>query len=166
MLLTAFSFSAAFFCIAAAFFWYFMFFRSWLRFLSALFGAAGLLIVFADVSFLVVAIGFIVGIAVTQYASLHGGLDEFIKFKNERDRLSADDKSGSPALGSYEFDYQDANGTVTRRKVDVFKIYYSSDGDGCMDGFCHSRKAKRTFRLDRIFGDVIDLETGEVITLN
>lgn len=165
MFFTVFTLVAAFFCITAGFFWYFMFFRSWVRFLSALFGAAGLLIVFAEASFLVVSVAFIIGLGVTQYASSYGGLDEFLAFKRGQAGVGAGFKAGVPVLGRYEFDYRNDEGVVTRRKLDVFRIYYSKRGDGYIDGFCHKRQESRTFRLDRVFGDVVDLDTGEVITL-
>jgi hypothetical protein len=61
-------------------------------------------------------------------------------------------------LGLIEFTYEDSEGAITSRKVTVHSVTHTY-----LKGKCHARKAERTFRLDRIVGDIIDLETGELI---
>lgn len=68
----------------------------------------------------------------------------------------------SPARATLAFAYTDANGRSTRRTVDVREY----DGDlngGLLIGHCRLRDATRTFRFDRM-RDVVDTETGEVVT--
>lgn len=52
----------------------------------------------------------------------------------------------------------DTEGEVTIRRVDVHAVtdYY-------IRGYCRKRRATRTFRLDRVIGDITDLDTGELI---
>lgn len=69
-------------------------------------------------------------------------------------------------LGTYEFSYKDNQGNVSRRLVDVYRIHYSKrDNTGFFTGYCHDQKMERTFRMDRVFGDVIDRDTGEILSL-
>lgn len=60
------------------------------------------------------------------------------------------------------FIYEDSQGKVTKRDVDVREF----DGEH-ITGFCHIRKQLRTFRSDRILNDEIILRnTGEVMSVN
>ncbi|MGS0943736.1 WYL domain-containing protein (plasmid) [Pseudomonas luteola] len=61
-------------------------------------------------------------------------------------------------LGLVEFTYEDSKGAITSRKVTVHSVTHTY-----LKGKCHARKAERTFRLDRIIGDIVDLETGEIL---
>lgn len=56
------------------------------------------------------------------------------------------------------FMYEDAEGNVTSRVVTVHWV-----GDSTFKGECHDRQAERTFRLDRVLGDITDTETGEML---
>lgn len=56
--------------------------------------------------------------------------------------------------------YQDSLGLESEREVNV----HSFDGD-YLKGYCHLRRSVRTFRADRIVGDIVRVETGEVLTL-
>ena len=58
----------------------------------------------------------------------------------------------------FEFIYKDANGYVQLRQVKNVVI-----SDDRFDAFCKLRMATRTFVLERIQGDVTDLQTGECI---
>lgn len=60
------------------------------------------------------------------------------------------------------FNYIDAAGDATFRKVSRAIRYYL-DGRWYIQGHCHLRSDDRTFRIDRIQGDIIDVQTGEVI---
>lgn len=55
------------------------------------------------------------------------------------------------------FDYQDADGARSARKVTVHSVT-----DTYLKGECHQRRAERTFRLDRVRGDITDMDTGEI----
>ncbi len=61
-------------------------------------------------------------------------------------------------IDSVAFSYQDRDGNYTDRTVDVF----SSD-DEYFEGFCHSRLGTRTFKVRRVSGLVISVETGEAM---
>lgn len=54
--------------------------------------------------------------------------------------------------------YRDAVGNVSARKIKVLKVY--SDR---VDAYCCLREQERTFIIDRIIDDIIDIQTGEVI---
>lgn len=62
-------------------------------------------------------------------------------------------------LGTIEFSYEDANGEITQRTVTVHSV-----DSTYIKGECHSRRAERTFRIDRVLGDVVDVETGEIFS--
>ncbi|EHM7432286.1 hypothetical protein KGV77_004233 [Escherichia coli] len=72
---------------------------------------------------------------------------------------------GTSNLADYRyvaFIYEDSQGKVTRRDVDVRAF----DGE-YITGFCHIRKQLRTFRSDRILNDEIILRnTGEVMSVS
>lgn len=74
-----------------------------------------------------------------------------------RDSLLASD---APAADDVQFSYLDAGGAVTERRVQV-----TWRGTYSFEGFCHLRAEERTFRYDRIVGDVVDLDTGEVLSV-
>lgn len=56
--------------------------------------------------------------------------------------------------------YQDAKGDLTKRQVEIKKIFRSIDDRRYFCGFCVLRAAIRTFREDRVY-ELIDLETGD-----
>lgn len=63
------------------------------------------------------------------------------------------------SLGRIEFSYVDADGEKTQRTVTVHsvtRVYFK--------GECHTRREERTFRLDRVVGDLVDCDTGEVLS--
>lgn len=62
---------------------------------------------------------------------------------------------------SVSIKYRDGDGTVTERDVDI-KAFEPQGHECLVLGWCHLRKAKRTFRFDRM-ERVIDLGTGEVV---
>ncbi|HHQ4468374.1 TPA: hypothetical protein ACSPZQ_002208 [Aeromonas veronii] len=59
------------------------------------------------------------------------------------------------------FSYIDADSNFTQREVSVSQVTGTY-----VKGWCHERKAVRTFRLDSILQDVTLLSTGEVISVN
>lgn len=62
-------------------------------------------------------------------------------------------------MGEVEFTYMDAEGEITHRRVTVHSATATY-----LKGECHKRQAERTFRVDRIIGDVVDCDTGEIIS--
>lgn len=63
------------------------------------------------------------------------------------------------SIGQVAFTYEDSVGDVSHRTVTVHSITANH-----MKGECHDRQAERTFRLDRIIGDLTDCETGEIMS--
>ncbi|MDW3204606.1 MAG: TerB family tellurite resistance protein [Alphaproteobacteria bacterium] len=57
--------------------------------------------------------------------------------------------------------YVDAVGEISSRRVTVYSCRFSDKGDPRLTGYCHLRKAKRSFRADRIL-EAVDAVTGEV----
>ena len=86
---------------------------------------------------------------------------------NDRDKPSVSATSPAPAQGvtlpcTFAFSYQAQDGRYSRRTVNVNSI--SSNGEHVyLDGFCYDRMDSRTFRTDRILGDLTDTETGELL---
>lgn len=64
----------------------------------------------------------------------------------------------------FRFAYTDQEGQASRRRVRVMGIS-SNDGRQYLDGFCLDRNAARTFRVDRVQGDLTDAETGELVNV-
>ncbi|EME0887375.1 WYL domain-containing protein [Pseudomonas aeruginosa] len=62
-------------------------------------------------------------------------------------------------LGRVQFTYEDVDGDISFRTVTVHHVtrFY-------LKGECHSRRAERTFRLDRVIGTLTDCDTGEIFT--
>jgi predicted DNA-binding transcriptional regulator YafY len=63
------------------------------------------------------------------------------------------------SMGKVEFSYEDSAGDITYRTVTVHSITKTY-----LKGECHDRQAERTFRIDRIIGDLVDCETGEMMS--
>ncbi|MNJ44627.1 hypothetical protein D3C77_396830 [compost metagenome] len=63
------------------------------------------------------------------------------------------------SMGQVEFSYEDTKGEITYRTVTVHSISKTY-----LKGECHGRQAERTFRIDRIIGDLVDCETGEIMS--
>lgn len=69
-----------------------------------------------------------------------------------RGRADADD-----VLDVIRFDYRDRDGKPSSRTVEVTGL-----DDNYFEGWCKQRRAVRSFRLDRVIGDVVSMGTGEV----
>jgi hypothetical protein len=61
-----------------------------------------------------------------------------------------------------EFSYRDADGKRSHRKVDVISVF-TLGSQSYLHGDCRLRGAQRFFRLERIVGDLVDVQTGEVM---
>lgn len=65
-----------------------------------------------------------------------------------------------------EIEYADADGTFTRRKVNVSSFYRQRhESTWYVEGFCHLRREKRTFRTDRI-SRLWDVRSGGALVGN
>lgn len=71
-------------------------------------------------------------------------------------------ESGDELPATFKFTYIDRDGVGSKRTVDVNGIS-QKDGVTYLEGFCHTRGSDRTFRTDRILGNLTNLGTGEVI---
>lgn len=60
--------------------------------------------------------------------------------------------------GTISFEYVDAKGDWSMRTVSVHSVSSTR-----IKGECHACREERTFLLDRIEGDIVNLETGEVL---
>jgi len=63
------------------------------------------------------------------------------------------------------FQYSDVDRNQSTRTVRS-ACTFNYDGRAYIYGHCELRSAPRTFRVDRIIGDIIDTKTGEVIQVN
>lgn len=63
------------------------------------------------------------------------------------------------SMGEVAFTYEDGDGDITFRYVTVHSVTATH-----LKGECHDRQAERTFRIDRILGDITDCETGEILS--
>ncbi|MGH1450237.1 MAG: hypothetical protein ACRBBM_12580 [Pseudomonadaceae bacterium] len=59
------------------------------------------------------------------------------------------------------FEYEDAEGNWTDRKVTVHAV-----DRRVIKGECHVARAERTFRLDRVMSNITDLDTGEILDVD
>lgn len=67
-------------------------------------------------------------------------------------------KVSGKALDTIQFCYVDANGEFSEREVIVKVIT-----DDYFNGYCKASMAGRTFRLDRVQGNITSKETGEIL---
>ncbi|WP_156177613.1 hypothetical protein [Pseudomonas sp. CCOS 191] len=63
------------------------------------------------------------------------------------------------SMGEIAFTYEGSIGEVSYRTVTVHSITNTH-----IKGKCHTRQAQRTFRVDRIVGDLTDCGTGEIMS--
>lgn len=61
-------------------------------------------------------------------------------------------------IADIQFTYQSAKGEITTRTVTVHSVSATH-----IKGECHDKHAERTFRVDCVIGDVLDLDTGELL---
>lgn len=69
-------------------------------------------------------------------------------------------KPRSTSIDQVLINYRDSMGFESEREVTVHSL-----DDFYLKGFCHVRGAIRTFRIDRIKGSIVRIETGEVLAL-
>ena len=70
-------------------------------------------------------------------------------------------RRSSPGIDRVLIQYEDSMGFESEREVTVHSL------DAVyLKGFCHLRNAVRTFKLQNIVGDVVRVETGELLSVN
>lgn len=67
-------------------------------------------------------------------------------------------KLSSP-INTIQFGYTDNDGNYSYRTVDIKKL----DSE-YLEAFCHKRQDMRTFRLDRMHNEIVDVSTGEILS--
>jgi hypothetical protein len=77
--------------------------------------------------------------------------------KSQQSNQSAPSRRG--VLDIVEFSYRDEHGAITKRIVEV----RTGIRGHLFKGFCHLRQDKRSFSYRRILGDVVRVETGEIL---
>lgn len=65
---------------------------------------------------------------------------------------------------TFRFSYRDQGGGYATRTVKVYGVS-SNEGNAYLEGFCQERLDSRTFRTDRIRGDLTDMATGELMSI-
>jgi hypothetical protein len=71
--------------------------------------------------------------------------------------------TGHPWVGGViAFDYRDQGRLLTRREVEVTSVF-STSGRSYVRGNCRLRGAERNFRMDRMYGDIVDVTSGKVV---
>ncbi len=73
---------------------------------------------------------------------------------------SAQESCSLPRM--FSFSYRDQEGGYLVRTVNIRRIS-SSGMHTYLEGFCQDRLDSRTFRTDRVRGDLTDMETGELV---
>ncbi len=66
--------------------------------------------------------------------------------------------SAAQRLARVEFDYVDADGNFSSRRVNVFGVDKYR-----FEGYCHTARNLRTFLIERVQGEVMDVSTGELL---
>lgn len=77
------------------------------------------------------------------------------------------ESASSPILlpHTFSFEYVSDSGGRERRTVSVEQIKQNGS-DTYLEGFCKKRFATRTFRTDRINGQLTDMDTGELLSVS
>lgn len=83
-----------------------------------------------------------------------------------RPELPTDDDVSDPPIDdvlgqAFAMTYIDSKGRRSERRVTIRSVRNTAAGHTTITGYCHERKAARTFRLDRV-EQLVDLATGEV----
>lgn len=120
---------------------------------------------------ILLAFGFVIVWAIRQYNAAKKSDSPIVAFhvdydepEDEPDWTTQEFKTAyrpRPVKAQIKIHYTDSKGETSERVVDVRECDTWAP-DGYLNGFCHTRGAVRTFRLDRI-ESAIDVETGELI---
>lgn len=96
-------------------------------------------------------------------------LDEFNRYNRDRltnrfekEKIKITNSSVKLPV-TLNFSYIDSSGEITKRTVVVQSISSNSTHE-YLEGKCLTRKASRTFRVDRIIGNIVDESTGEILS--
>ncbi|WP_339511944.1 hypothetical protein [Pseudomonas sp. RL_15y_Pfl2_60] len=63
------------------------------------------------------------------------------------------------SIGEVAFTYEDSSGDISYRTVTVHSVSTTH-----LKGECHEKQAERTFRLERVIGDLTECKTGEILS--
>ncbi len=129
----------------------------------------------AEISWVWLLLGILVALFLLAVACAAPGASRDVLASHASSRIDQDDKperakSSSKraktraiqqgwSISIVAFTYEDAEGDISYRTVTVHSV-----SSTYLKGECHDKKAERTFRLDRIIGDVTDCETGEILS--
>ncbi|MFC0989555.1 hypothetical protein ACFGY4_07910 [Pasteurella multocida] len=115
------------------------------------FSLSGCLVLFIQIFFLLIVAGAISsanGQGVGMFALIAGGFAIWFYHSNKKKETVQD--HDMQTLGTISFSYTDAEGNFTTRAIDVTYV-----DDVYIKGFCHKQNDNRTFRADRIVGDIV-----------
>jgi len=90
--------------------------------------------------------------------------EEAERAKREKEEEQGKQQTNQP-VEIIAFNYQDASGVATSREVKN-PVRYQHQGSWYINGFCLLRQEGRTFRADRIDGDITDTATGEIVSID
>ncbi|OWZ82350.1 hypothetical protein CDE51_02260 [Pasteurella multocida] len=113
-------------------------------------GFSGCLVLFVQIFILLIIVGAIsssMGDEAGGLALVVGVIWLFFRKRQNKDFESTQDIK---SLSTISFSYTDAEGNFTTRTVDVMYV-----DDVYIKGFCHKQNDNRTFRADRIVGDIV-----------
>ncbi|HDR1413177.1 WYL domain-containing protein [Pasteurella multocida] len=113
-------------------------------------GFSGCLVLFVQIFILLIIVGAIsssMGDGAGGLALVVGVIWLFFRKRQNKDLESTQDIK---SLSTISFSYTDAEGNFTTRTVDVMYV-----DDVYIKGFCHKQNDSRTFRADRIVGDIV-----------
>lgn len=68
----------------------------------------------------------------------------------DEDVITGDEQIGHAEGQSFLIEYSDSKGRLSSRRVTVWSIIAGAGGIASLLAFCHERKARRQFRIDRI----------------
>lgn len=134
-------------------------FKSNIKYLSALLAFSAIIQWYDFIPQMYSLILLIISVAIVTWTNKTGALKEAVK--NIRPGHSLKEQL---IIGTYQFTYTNADGGIAARKVDVYEIWHNEE-NGYFKGYCHKAKAERTFRMDRVQGQVTDINTGETINI-
>ncbi|HDR0964085.1 hypothetical protein ACFGY2_07175 [Pasteurella multocida] len=114
----------------------------------------GCLVLCFQVFFLLIVAGAISsanGQGAGMFALIAGGFAMWFYHRNKKKEIAqAQQEHGMSKIGTISFSYTDSEGNFTTRTVDVMYV-----DDVYIKGFCHKQNDSRTFRADRIVGDIV-----------
>lgn len=150
--------------IVAAIYWFLIYRNLWVRHASWGFVLIALVNFLAESNLYLSLWIIFISMGVIIYWDKAGKTEEIVKENKGSQAINTGNGAVRGELGTFKFQYADADGNHTSRLVDVNRLYFL-DNVGYFAGFCHQRGAERTFRMDRVYGQIVDVNTGEFLEL-